>query len=177
MKNKKSFIPKKKIFKVFVSKYAKRDPKDGVCCPNFHQMVSSETYYCFWRQRCRNKCRTIGRCENLWEQVVLFGGIIMGKYTQIKWLRPNYGQGGEITQPLFYFRFWRPWNHRRKLLKVSEFQNQVVLFSFEPKTEEKKFLISALMPFPCCHFYFDIKFGDRLYSKEKRRAWPVLFWI
>ena len=33
------------------------------------------------------------------------------------------------------------------------------------------------MPYPCSHFYFDIKFGDRLYSKEKRRAWPVLFWI
>ena len=30
------------------------------------------------------------------------------------------------------------------------------------------------MPYPCSHFYFDIKFGDRLYSKEKRRAWPVL---
>ena len=34
-----------------------------------------------------------------------------------------------------------------------------------------------LMPYPCSHFYFDIKFGDRLYSKEKRRAWHVLFWI
>ena len=33
-----------------------------------------------------------------------------------------------------------------------------------------------LMPYPCSHFYFDI-FGNRLYSKEKRRAWPLLFWI
>ena len=33
------------------------------------------------------------------------------------------------------------------------------------------------MPYPCSHFYFDIKFGDRLYSKEKRRTWPLLFWI
>ena len=33
------------------------------------------------------------------------------------------------------------------------------------------------MPYPCSHFYFDIKFGDRLYSKEERRAWPLLFWI
>ena len=24
------------------------------------------------------------------------------------------------------------------------------------------------MPYPCSHFYFDINFGDRLYSKEKR---------
>ena len=40
----------------------------------------------------------------------------------------------------------------------------------------KKYLfLSTLMPYPCSHFYFDIKFGDRLYSKEKRRAWPVLF--
>ena len=29
------------------------------------------------------------------------------------------------------------------------------------------------MPYPCSHFYFDIKFGDRLYSKEKRE--PGLF--
>ena len=33
------------------------------------------------------------------------------------------------------------------------------------------------MPYPCSHFYFDIKFDDRLYSKEKRRAWPLLFRI
>ena len=32
-----------------------------------------------------------------------------------------------------------------------------------------------LLPYPCSHFYVDIKFGDRLYSKEKRRAWPLLF--
>ena len=25
------------------------------------------------------------------------------------------------------------------------------------------------------HFYFDVKFGDILYSKEKWRAWPLLF--
>jgi hypothetical protein len=30
-----------------------------------------------------------------------------------------------------------------------------------------------LLPYPCSHFYFDIKFGNRLYSKEKRRAWPM----
>ena len=35
--------------------------------------------------------------------------------------------------------------------------------------------LRRLMPYPCSHFYFDIKFGDRLYSKEKRRAWPLLF--
>ena len=27
-----------------------------------------------------------------------------------------------------------------------------------------------IMPYPCSHFYFDINFGDRLYSKEKRAA-------
>ena len=35
--------------------------------------------------------------------------------------------------------------------------------------------ILTFMPYPCSQFYFDIKFGDRLYSKEKRRAWPLLF--
>ena len=33
----------------------------------------------------------------------------------------------------------------------------------------------SLMPYPCSQFYFDINFGDRLYSKEERRAWPLLF--
>ena len=32
-----------------------------------------------------------------------------------------------------------------------------------------------LMPYPCSHFYFDIKFGDRLYSKENRPGSPFLF--
>ena len=34
-KQKKIFIPKKNNVLAVVSKYAKRDPKDGVCCPNF----------------------------------------------------------------------------------------------------------------------------------------------
>ena len=33
----------------------------------------------------------------------------------------------------------------------------------------------VLMPYPCSHFYFDINFGDRLYSKEKRPGSPLLF--
>ena len=36
---------------------------------------------------------------------------------------------------------------------------------------------SSLLPYPCSHFYFDIKFGNRLYSNEKRRTWPLLVWI
>ena len=31
----KSFIPEKNIFQAVVSKYAKIDPKDGACCPDF----------------------------------------------------------------------------------------------------------------------------------------------
>ena len=31
--------------------------------------------------------------------------------------------------------------------------------------------VSQLLPYPCSHFYVDFKFGNRLYSKEKRRAW------
>ena len=30
------------------------------------------------------------------------------------------------------------------------------------------------MPYPCTHFYFDIKYGDRLYSKEKRHSSSLL---
>ena len=33
------------------------------------------------------------------------------------------------------------------------------------------------MPYPCSHFYFDINFGNRLYSKENRPGSPLLFWI
>ena len=33
------------------------------------------------------------------------------------------------------------------------------------------------MPYSCSHFYFDINFGNRLYSKEKRPGSPLLFWI
>jgi hypothetical protein len=36
LEKQKSFIPRKNIFKVVVSKYAKIDPKDGAFCPNFH---------------------------------------------------------------------------------------------------------------------------------------------
>ena len=32
-----------------------------------------------------------------------------------------------------------------------------------------------IMPYPCSYFHFDIKFGNRLYWKEKRKAWPFLF--
>ena len=35
----------------------------------------------------------------------------------------------------------------------------------------------TLMPYPCSHFYFNIKFDDRLYTKEKRPDSPLLFWI
>ena len=34
-----------------------------------------------------------------------------------------------------------------------------------------------LLPYPCSHFYFDINFGDRLYSKENRPGSPLPFWI
>jgi hypothetical protein len=34
LEKQKSFIPKKNIF-LAVLFYAKKDPKDGVCCPNF----------------------------------------------------------------------------------------------------------------------------------------------
>ena len=33
-----------------------------------------------------------------------------------------------------------------------------------------------LMPYPCSHFYFDINFGKRLYSK-KRPGSPLLFFF
>ena len=35
LEKQKSFIPKKNIISAVVSKYAKIDPKDDACCPNF----------------------------------------------------------------------------------------------------------------------------------------------
>ena len=34
---------------------------------------------------------------------------------------------------------------------------------------------NKLMPYPWSHFYVDINFGNRLYSKEKRPGSPLLF--
>ena len=68
----------------------------------------------------------------------------------------------------------------RDYMQIKKSQNDLrialqnfVFLKFLASNEKWK----MLMPYPCSHFYFDIKFGDRLYSKEKRRAWPVLFWI
>ena len=52
-----------------------------------------------------------------------------------------------------------------------------ILGSFWAVEAAKKKIQTALMPYPCSHFYFDINFGDRLYSKEKRPGSPILFWI
>ena len=35
LEKQKSFIPKKNTFYAVVAKYAKIDPTDGACCPNF----------------------------------------------------------------------------------------------------------------------------------------------
>ena len=40
---------------------------------------------------------------------------------------------------------------------------------------KKFFIIPTLLPGPCSHFYFDINFGNRLYSKEKRPGSSLLF--
>ena len=47
--------------------------------------------------------------------------------------------------------------------RTNQFEEKIALF------------YCILMPYPCSQFYFDIKFGDRLYSKENRRAWPLHF--
>ena len=40
----------------------------------------------------------------------------------------------------------------------------------------KNFDLLKLMPFHVCsHFHFDANFGNGLYSKEKRPAFPLLF--
>ena len=41
----------------------------------------------------------------------------------------------------------------------------------------RKHSFLRLMPYPCSHFYFDINFGNRLYSNEKSPGSPFLVWI
>ena len=65
--------------------------------------------------------------------------------------------------------------HTYRIFKKSSFEN----FKLTKRicTIQQDFKRHNLMPYPCSHFYFDIKFGNRLYSKEKGKAWPVLFWL
>ena len=78
-----------------------------------------------------------------------------------------------------------------KKLGILEFSR--IFFSFWPwslwKPPEAKVYLSLInlnevsniclhmkhLPYPCSHFYIDIKFGDRLCSKDKRRAWPIWY--
>ena len=89
--------------------------------------------------------------------------------------------------------FWRKshpiWNQRAKFWKINvrfaileskamrSWIFLCVLCNVGPKSWLQRLWLQRLLPYPCSHFYFDIKFGDRLYSNEKRRAWPLLFWI
>ena len=86
-------------------------------------------------------------------------------------------------------------NHIPRLVNFVIFNNILFLFQNYDQINEwilllksRKFIIEnsknyldytvcTLMPYPCSHFYFDINFGDRLYSKEKRPGSPLLFWI
>ena len=52
-----------------------------------------------------------------------------------------------------------------EIFTIKDFDNRIV--TFLPG--------QSFMPYPCSHFYFDIKFGDRLYSKENRPGSPLLF--
>ena len=62
LEKQKSFIPKENIFLAVVSKYAKRDPKDGVFCPNFQRR------FCYSRKNCtKPNPNRIAVQLNLWK--------------------------------------------------------------------------------------------------------------
>ena len=65
----------------------------------------------------------------------------------------------------------------KKRIRNIEFESPILSLRDEVAKQGKAtgYQRCTHMPYPCSHFYFDIKFGDRLYSKEKRRAWPLLF--
>ena len=54
-------------------------------------------------------------------------------------------------------------------------QNMGKVFSLVPsKKTSTRENIDKLMPYPCSHIYFDIKFNNKLYSKAKRRILSVV---
>ena len=66
---------------------------------------------------------------------------------------------------------------RMKILKVSKFQKQILLFSFESKTERNYFLISAMRTWNYsaysqnnkCQKYAGIELND--FISEKKKSW------
>ena len=90
-------------------------------------------------------------------------------------------QGGEIkTSCSLSNHFVTKLEKEIKFLKPIRQFFSTCLHTFDKKSENISLEITSshclrLMPYPCSHFYFDIKFGNRLYSNEKRRTWPLLF--
>ena len=78
----------------------------------------------------------------------------------------------DILKALFFYLLYREIKKHNK----GPFKNYVdkilTIFVYLPTLTCTFF---TLMPYPCSHFYFDIKFGDRLYSKENRPGSPLLF--
>jgi hypothetical protein len=65
--------------------------------------------------------------------------------------------------------------HEQDIQKIGDINYLTRLnIVFFPKKINVSYQIQ-LMPYPCSHFYFDINFGNRLYSKEKRPGSPLLF--
>ena len=56
-------------------------------------------------------------------------------------------------------------------------QNERIIFLSKNYRSKNTAKTESLMPYPCSHFYFDIKFGNRLYSKEKKPSSSLLFSI
>ena len=100
------------------------------------------------------------------------------KFEAIKWNTPLYGLFASVGSTILVkFKL-------SMTLQVPIGSNPVACNSktskaklvLKPKNNQKSLQINRI-PYPCSHFYVDINFGDRFYSKEKRRGSPLLFWI
>ena len=105
------------------------------------------------------------------------------------WLKFRCTNGPTNALSMIWYQFWRQIIFKREEARLSSSLLNIICRQIWyqrksdymdrawecPRKLTKK--PASFMPYPCSHFYFDIKFGDRLYSKEKRTAWPLLFWI
>ena len=61
----------------------------------------------------------------------------------------------------------------RSSTDYSQYEARISLLPLQNGSTEKiqqGHEIPWLMPYPCSHFYFDIKFGNRLYSKREEES-------
>ena len=131
--------------------------------------LNSKMWESFWEATLQNERRFRIRKGN----VPLYFSIVITKLDDVKIILRR--QLYKITDFVMSDKNLRNFRNRPVWYNQISILLKACLKNIEVKVLQFCYII--LMPYPCSHFYFDIKFGVRLYSKEKKRGWPVLFWI